>query len=322
MACSAPPGGAEDAVRTQEPIVGGTATSAYPEAALLLVHFTPSEGGYCTAALIAPQVVLTAGHCVYLGTGLMAGSWDVSLPDNRGQMATATSGITYDYSMNNPMGQALPALHDIGLVFLDKPMKVDPSQCPTLGQKALKAGTDVVSLGRIQNGAATDTVFASPTIPVTDGSSAGYPNTYTGTDFLEEGDSGGPVELPNTTPHQIIAVNSSHQQGVAGFFAKVDPLYDWIEMQIQMHGGPCTPTSASSDAGTSSDASGAGGGDGGGSSGGGSDGATGSGEQWNGKPGASGGCGIGRSQSAPETSALVVAMGAALAGVARRRRRP
>lgn len=42
------------------PIQGGFATDAEPAVGLLLYE----DGGYCTATLIAPNVILTAAHCV------------------------------------------------------------------------------------------------------------------------------------------------------------------------------------------------------------------------------------------------------------------
>src|SRR5439155_15051516 len=53
-------GGAGDAAATEEPIQGGRRDSGDP--AVGVVWF--QGGGFCSGALIAPDVVLTAGHCV------------------------------------------------------------------------------------------------------------------------------------------------------------------------------------------------------------------------------------------------------------------
>ena len=72
-------------------IVGGVQTSAYPAAALL--NMKAAGGGLfaCTAAVIAPKVVLTAGHCV---DGMVR--WDVYA---NGSLRTSTAGETYDFAL-------------------------------------------------------------------------------------------------------------------------------------------------------------------------------------------------------------------------------
>lgn len=65
-ACGGAPGGSapsDDAERVgarAEPIVGGSVTCNYPEIGLLKVGTVP----VCTASLVAPDMILTAGHCV------------------------------------------------------------------------------------------------------------------------------------------------------------------------------------------------------------------------------------------------------------------
>src|SRR5688572_6091593 len=51
---------------TSSPIVGGTTASAYPEAVLLDMYTAGASwpSSICSASVIAPKVVLTAGHCI------------------------------------------------------------------------------------------------------------------------------------------------------------------------------------------------------------------------------------------------------------------
>src|SRR5690349_15848653 len=66
-ACSGADSASDDAVAaTFEPIVGGVPATDYPEAALLNIDVPANGGSYsaCSATVIAPRVVLTAGHCV------------------------------------------------------------------------------------------------------------------------------------------------------------------------------------------------------------------------------------------------------------------
>lgn len=56
---------------TSAPIIGGTTASAYPEAVLLDMYKAGASypSMICSASVIAPRVVLTAGHCVGFGRG-------------------------------------------------------------------------------------------------------------------------------------------------------------------------------------------------------------------------------------------------------------
>src|SRR5439155_16322010 len=96
VACSS--GGAggdrsgERAQAQAAPIVGGSAASAYPEAALIDMYQSGQLYAACSGSVIAPKVVLTAGHCVD-GTD----SWKVRAPFANGQHANATTGATYDW---------------------------------------------------------------------------------------------------------------------------------------------------------------------------------------------------------------------------------
>src|SRR5262249_2169214 len=47
-----------------EPIIGGTNASAFPEAVLVDMSRNGKLVAACSGAMIAPKVVLTAGHCV------------------------------------------------------------------------------------------------------------------------------------------------------------------------------------------------------------------------------------------------------------------
>jgi hypothetical protein len=249
-ACSAPPttgqdlsGGehsVENAGSTASPIVNGTKASAYEEAALVDMYQQGQLFAACSASVIAPKVVLTAGHCV---DGV--DSWKVTTPYAGGQKANASSGATYDWHENGAE-TVNPNHHDIGLIFLDTAIKL--TSYPALAQKPVKDGTNIVNIGRILNGTlSSSNLYVSSSISVSDGAQDGFPFDYSANEVIESGDSGGPDELPGQTPHLIVAVNSGAGQG-SEVLARVDLLYTWIQQQIQSHGG--NGNTGGNDAGT------------------------------------------------------------------------
>lgn len=252
FACSAPADLHEPLGTSEEAIVGGVAASSYPEAALVDMYQSGQLGAYCSGSIIAPQVVLTAGHCVTGEVSFQPDSWVVTAPYNGKQKAKATNALTYDWKVN--YGTVSPNLHDVGLIFLDTPIMISPSQCPVISDTELPDNTQIVNLGRIKNGTLSKTdLFVSPPLSVVDGSGQGYPYDYSGNDVIESGDSGGPDELLNASPHVIVSVNSGG--GSDEVLARTDPtvVYQWIQMEIAAHGGGCT--SAAADSGAGADAS-------------------------------------------------------------------
>jgi len=233
VACSAPPDGALESLRsTQAPIMGGREATAYPEAALVDEYRQGQMFAMCSGGIIAPQVVLTAGHCVAGEASLgVPDSWVVTAPYSGKQSSKSSGSAVYDFVLSQTVD---PSTHDIGLIFLTSPITL--SQYPTLAASPLPAGTQVINIGRTDNGTPSRTsLFVGPPVAVQNGSQTGYPNDYSANDVVQPGDSGGPTEVPNATPHEIVAVNSGNSSDE--IMARVDLLHSWIEQQIQSHGG-------------------------------------------------------------------------------------
>src|SRR5689334_21382025 len=65
-------------------IVNGSTASSYTEAVLIDMYRNGQIAASCSGSVVAPQVVLTAGHCVDGFTG-----WRVRAPYAKGQTVTS-----------------------------------------------------------------------------------------------------------------------------------------------------------------------------------------------------------------------------------------
>ena len=244
-ACSATPpaGDGEETARTSaRAIVGGVPAPGFPEAVRIDSNKTNEPGDFiCSGSLIAPRVVLTAGHCV-----LDNQNWKVTAPYAGGQTAAGTDGALFDYVQDN--GMIDPSRHDVGLVFLDSPISL--SAYPEIAAQPLPDGESVVGIGRM-----VDTVDAPPDMYVSEPStvfdgadlaSFPVPFDYAAVPYLSEpGDSGGMV-VPAfaSDPHLVVGVVSGtswldqkDKSTWTAIIARVDLVHDWIVEQVDLHGG-------------------------------------------------------------------------------------
>ena len=210
-----------------EPIIGGVLAVDYPEAAVLDIDRGTSGTWYgCSATLIAPRAVLTAGHCIDTHS-----KWSVQV---HGEVRVSTTALTYDWAESGAE-TVNPNHHDIGLVFLDEPIALD--SYPTLASAPLVDESAVVNLGRIADGTFTWSTYQAR-VTVRNGAFLGYPFDYASTDLIQPGDSGGAVMAAGT--HQIVAVNSGAGGGIQ-VLARVDLLRTWIAVQVAAHAPPPPP---------------------------------------------------------------------------------
>ncbi len=227
VACAAPTETStsqeEEAVgeKVSQPIVNGASASAFAEAALV-----NGPDFYCSGAVIAPRVVLTAGHCV-VGTS----SWTVKAPYASNQTAHGSSSWTSYVSSGEFVN---PKTLDVAVIILDTPITM--SSYPTLASAAVASGTKAVNVGRIRNGQVSTTqLYVGAQVALSAGSSQGFPLSYAAADIIESGDSGGPVYVGSGASRTLVAVNSGG--GGGEILARVDLAYAKIQSIIAANGG-------------------------------------------------------------------------------------
>jgi secreted trypsin-like serine protease len=228
--------GGQDIGFDQEPL--RTGATSYPESVLVDAVDDLGNGAACSGALLAPRVVITAGHCVLDFT-----SWTVQAPyaADTGSFTTSDHD-TGDYTAGPVAGDTNPQKHDVALVFLEDPITLD--QYPEVAEGQADDGQEVVTVGRryqigggTTNVSMTDLYVSQPFTIQAAGSSAPY--DYQSLLEIDHGDSGGPLfadPTSSTARHLLLAVNSGGLQS-ASQYARVDQVYSWIHEAILAHGG-------------------------------------------------------------------------------------
>lgn len=241
-ACS-DPAATDDSAAVAQGIVGGTEARAYEGAALVDIEQNGQVRSICSGALIAPRVVLTAGHCV-VGN---ATGFRLTFPYATGGAQRARSskrGIVYDYTSTS--GNVNPNQRDVALVVLDTPVKL--RVFPKVAREMVGANVGVVKVGRIDNGRASNTaLFASTPMRVSPGNNSGFPYSYISSEVIQPGDSGGPNFVSGSSPPTIVAVNSGAGGGTE-VLARVDLLATWIDQRVAENGGYDSTSDAGADA--------------------------------------------------------------------------
>lgn len=213
-------------------ILRGTEARDRPE-----VCVVENSEGLCSGALVAPNVVLTAGHCV-------AGSarWWVSCPysTDTATVASAQAEFTPTYpNRDDPSREEIDNSRgsDLGLIRLDRPLR--ETRVARVSFARVMVNTRVYAIGRVNNGVlAQARLYRSPTFAL---SAVDTRNSYwAGVDqtVIQSGDSGGP--LFDEASGQLIGVNSagvdasSCRRGtVCDEWALTSAAADWYRTTLQ-----------------------------------------------------------------------------------------
>lgn len=195
-------------------IIGGQVATDYPEAALI-----DGDTFYCSGSVIAPKIVLTAGHCAH-GSG-----FSVRAPF--ANKSARGHRVWTDYVATGEVVN--PNTLDVAVIILDSAIQL-PSY-PKLSKTPVANGTNVINVGRIKDGSlSTSKLYFGAAVSVTDGAPR-FPSAYLSSDIIQSGDSGGPVYSDTGANRVIVGVNSG-AGGNTQVLARVDLAYDKIQSLI------------------------------------------------------------------------------------------
>ncbi|MBA2542280.1 MAG: trypsin-like serine protease [Deltaproteobacteria bacterium] len=226
-------------VDTMTPVIGGTAVPAgkWPDTVAVLGQ------GACTGTLIAPDVVLTAGHCADMQpTQVIANTLDYS--GTGGITATVKSVTAYPNWETS---------YDVAVIVLNAPITgVTPRKigtaCTFTEGFAQSTMVRLVGFGLTDTaGAGNNTKLNEAMAPVSDPACTGPGGCVTsispGGEFIAGGggkdscfgDSGGPVYLETARGPVVIGAVSRGLDGAAtpcgggGIYVRTDKIVQWIE---------------------------------------------------------------------------------------------
>lgn len=175
-------------------LIGGKEVdkNQYPETVYIQVETNEGKGA-CTATIIGPEVLLTAGHCT----------------KDQGIVNFFLNGGSYSARCSQaPLYRDQLEDHDMALCKIDKPVKVKPAKVskvgPNLGDQITLSGYGCIQPGGGQGNDGILRVGSSEVFQLPNGHDD-WLYTYGG-GAICFGDSGGPSFLKGT--HEQIGVNS------------------------------------------------------------------------------------------------------------------
>ena len=235
---SPPPGG--EPAAPPPPVVGGGPADAGKWDDAAAVFFEEEPG--CTGTLIAPDLVVTAGHCISGVTSVKVGVTDLNA---EGESIPVVNAIEHPDSFTT---------YDVGLLILERPAEVTPRVLATgcVLERYLADGAPVAIVGwgaTDQQGERSTNLLMEAESSVTDidctsgrGCNASVSpggELAAGGDNVDScfGDSGGPLYLLTDVGEFLVGVTSrgyddaSVPCGEGGIYVRPDAVLDWIEAE-------------------------------------------------------------------------------------------
>ncbi|HEX5059241.1 MAG TPA: trypsin-like serine protease [Kofleriaceae bacterium] len=233
---------------TDQYVIGGAAAPAgkWPDTVAVMWGTNPTQDQGCTGTLVAPNVVITAGHCVIGGapTHVLVGATKLSAPQE-GQLIPIMKAIEYPNSQGSV---------DAGVLVLQTPVTgIEPRPIASGWAKfdiQNNAMVQLVGFGTTdKNGSVSTDALMEATTIITDYNctkegvgcnTAARPDGEfgaggSGIDTCP-GDSGGPVYLTTSYGTYVMGITSrgyetnNYACSEGGIYERPDKIVDWLDM--------------------------------------------------------------------------------------------
>lgn len=232
----------EDAVGASSEAIIGTQRSATAYSEAVMVKVNNAYGDFCSGVLIAPQVVLTAAHCIVFNPG---GTWTITAPFTTAgsKTLTATSAEPMEAAFRNVNYwdyETHTELHDLGVIYLGSafPGVKYPSLTATQYPSSTTAAPVYVSgIGRKYVGVSAGLALSARVTLSRTTAADGYVFEYKTKRVTDGGDSGGPLFIEGT--HKLVGTEAVFDPTKAlDFWARLDgSVNTWLNGVVTTHGG-------------------------------------------------------------------------------------